>query len=118
MASDDTVLVTKNFFFLKWFNFKIHPIHKHLENAKFLSNKENFSSNDPNKAIYNKLIRYYKNGMNDMVNLWEKLKTPKIKFNFYYVKKNRAPGNTTINAVHQLKENREDGYRIEFNERF
>ncbi|CAF0913289.1 unnamed protein product [Brachionus calyciflorus] len=103
----------------KWeFNFSGEDIHKQLEQlggVESLSLKNWIVSDDtilhlaiaeclienkelkPSDKLYLKLIPFYKSGMRDM--------------------KDRAPGNTTIDAVHKLRETRENGFQIAFNEK-
>ena len=64
-----------------------------MANAEFLTNEEYLTSES-----YIKLIDYYKRAMKQM--------------------DGRAPGQTTINAVSQLKSNQKDGYKLPFNPRF
>ena len=66
-------------------------LNQHLANAEFLIDSS--SAKD-----YNKLINYYKTAMKDM--------------------NNRAPGGTTMKSVSQLSQSKEDGYKLDFNERF
>jgi hypothetical protein len=62
-----------------------------LANAEFLI--------DSSSAIdYKKLINYYKTAMQDM--------------------KGRSPGQTTMNAVSKLNQFKDDGYKLDFNERY
>lgn len=66
----------------------------HLANAECLIQNKNLS---PSSELYLKLIPHYKKAMQDM--------------------KDRAPGNTTMKAVSQLSQFKENGYQISFNPR-